>query len=156
MLHSFQTQNGDPYNPKEGMIYGVPLLITPLPFLSEYGLEDGKNCYILNFDCSNVDEIAKKITKKPKGKVKIPEDIYGKLLAPGKSTYKQQLESRWLVEATNKYFTTQTSDNELCAIHNVDRYIPEPGEQWETSFARKETLYHNGFVNVIKEVKKEE
>ena len=130
--------------------------------MSEYGLEDGKNCYILDFDCSNVNEIAKKITKIPKEKVKLPEDIYSKLLHSGKSTYKQQLNSRFLVEATSKYIITNTSDNELCEIRNIenntnkDRYIPEPGERWETSFSRKELLYRQGFVNVIKEIKEGE
>ena len=118
-------------------------------------MENGKNCYILNFDCSNVNDIAKKITKIPKAKVKLPEDIYGKILAPGKSTYKEQQESRWLVEATNQYFLTNTSDNELCKIHNKDRYVPEPGEQWETNYERKEILYRQGFIKVIKEIKEE-
>ena len=118
-------------------------------------MEDGKNCYILQFDCSNVNDIAKKITKIPKEKVKLPEDIYGKLLAPSKSTYKEKQDSRWLVEATNKYEHTKTSDVELCRLNGVDRYIPKAGYQWETSYERKETLYHNGFIKVIKEIKEE-
>ncbi len=118
-------------------------------------MEDGKNCYILEFDCSNVNDIAKKITKIPKEKVKLEEDIYGKLLAPSKSTYKAKLDSRWLVEATNKYERTNTSDVELCRLHNVDRYIPKAGYQWEISYERKETLYHNGFIKVIKQIKEE-
>lgn len=140
------------------MLYNVPVIVTPLPFLEEYGIEDGKNCYILKFDCSNVDDIAKKIAKFPKFKMKLPEDIYGKLLAPGKSTYKQQINSRYIVEATSRYMLTNTSDNELCAIRNVenntnnDRYVPEPGEQWETSYSRKEILYRQGFIKVIKEI----
>lgn len=133
----------------------MPLIITPLPFLSEYGLEDGKNCYILNFDCSNVNEIAKKITKVPKFKMKLPEDIYGKLLAPGKSTYKAKQNSRWLVEATSKYELTRTSDNELAVLNNKDRYIPNQGYRWETSFDRKEKLLRTGFIKVIKEIKEE-
>ena len=120
--------------------------------MGEYGLEDGKNCYILEFDCSNVDDVAKKITKKPKGKVKLPEDIYNTILVPGKSTYKQQINRRYIVEATSKYVITNTSDNELCAIHNRERYVPEPGERWETSHSRKEILYRQGFIKVIKEI----
>lgn len=118
-------------------------------------MEDGKNCYILEFDCSNVNDIAKKITKIPKEKVKLPEDIYRKILAPSKSTYKEKQDSRWLVAATTKYVNTRTSDNELCRLHNVDRYVPEPGYKWETSYERKEQLYHNGFVQVIKQIKEE-
>ena len=119
-------------------------------------MEDGKNCYILNFDCSNVNDIAKKITNVPKGKVKLPEDIYGKLLAPSKSTYKAQLDSRWLVEATNQYQLTKTSDNELAALNDKERYIPVEGYRWETSFERKEKLLRTGFIKVVKEIKKEE
>lgn len=118
-------------------------------------MEDGKNCYILEFDCSNVNDIAKKITKIPKEKVKLPEDIYGKLLAPSKSTYKEKRDSRWLVEATSKYERKKTSDVELCRLYGVDRYIPKTGYQWETSYERKETLYHSGFIKVIKEIKEE-
>lgn len=118
-------------------------------------MEDGKNCYILNFDCSNVNDIAKKITKIPKEKVKLPEDIYGKLLAPSKSTYKAQLNSRWLVEATNQYQLTKTSDNELAALNDKERYIPVEGYRWETSFERKEKLLRAGFIKVIKEIKEE-
>lgn len=133
----------------------MPVVVTPLPFLQEYGIEDGKNCYILKFDCSNIDEVAKKMTKIPKFIMKLPEDIYGKLLAPSKSTYQEKLSSRWLVAATDKYFLTRTGDSELSRIHKVDKYIPNVGEQWEVSFKRKKILYHDGFVNVIKEIKEE-
>ena len=116
-------------------------------------MKDGENCYILNFDCSNVNEVAKKLRNKPKGKVKLPEDIYKKLLAPSKSTYIQRINSKWLVKATSKYFLTRTSDNELAALNNVDRFIPEPGYTWETSYERKEILLKNEFIEVVKEIK---
>ena len=92
----------------------------------------------------------------PKFKFKIPEDIYGGILAPSKSTYQKQLNSWWLVEATVKYENTRTSDNDLCKIHNVERYIPKAGERWEVPYSRKDKLYRAGFVNVIKEIKEEE
>ena len=116
-------------------------------------MKDGENCYILKFDCSNVNEVAKKLANKPKKKVKLPEDIYKKILAPGKSTYIQKINSKWLVKATNKYFLTRTSDNELARINNVDRFIPEPGYTWETSYERKEILLKNEFIEVVKEIK---
>lgn len=134
----------------------MPTIVTPLPFLEEYGMKHGENCYVLEFDCSNVNEIAKNITKIPKGKVKIPEDIYGKLLAPSKSIYKCQLDTKWLVEATNKYQLTNTSDNGLAILNNKKRYIPVEGYRWGVDFSRKENLVRNGFVKVVKEIKKEE
>ncbi len=92
----------------------------------------------------------------PKFKFNIPEDIYGEILAPSKSTYQEQLNSWWEVEATTKYKNTGTSDNDLCKIHNKNRYVPEPGEKWKVPYSRKEKLYHAGFVNVVKEIKEEE
>lgn len=124
--------------------------------MEEYGIKDGINAYIVNFDCSNINEVAKKMVNVPKFEFNIPQDIYEKILAPSKSTYQKQLNSWWEVEATAKYENTRTSDNDLCKIHNKDRYIPKPGEKWEVPYSRKEKLYHAGFVNVIREIKEEE
>lgn len=118
-------------------------------------MEDGKNCYILNFDCNNVNEIAKKIANIPKSKVKLPEDIYGKLLYKSKSAYVNELNSRYLVEATNKYTETNTSDNGLCQMFNKSRYIPEKGFQWIVNYLRMKKLLACGFVKVIKKINEE-
>ncbi len=109
---NFRTRSGDPYSIKEAYFYNVPTIVTPLPFLEEYGIKDGKNAYIVNFDCSNINDVAKKMLNIPKFKFNIPEDIYGEILAPSKSTYQEQLNSRWEVEATTKYKNTGTSDND--------------------------------------------
>ena len=61
---------------------------------------------------------------------------------------------RYIVEATERYISTNTSDNELSNQKGV-RYVPQAGEKWEVSFERKEKLVDLGFVTVIEEVKEE-
>lgn len=135
-------------------MYNVPVIVTPLPFLEEKGYKDGVNCHILKFDCSNADEIAQRLKKgKLKFKWTIPEDNYKSILYPGKSKYQERKKIRCEVEATAKYFITRTHDVELSVIKNKNRYIPEIGEKWETSWKRAHDLERKGFVNIIKEIK---
>ena len=68
--------------------------MTPLPYLEEIGVKDGENCYIVNFDCSNIDEVAKKVTKKPKFKFEKLKDGYDTILAKGKSKYLEDLKTK--------------------------------------------------------------
>lgn len=134
-------------------MYNVPVVVTPLPFLKEKGYVDGENCYIIEFDCSNINEVAKKMKKRPKFNWTVPDDNYISILFPGKSTYQEKKKYRCEVEATAKYFITRTHDVELSIIKNVSRYIPEVGEKWETSYDRAHDLERKGFVNIIKEIK---
>ena len=145
---------GDPYSCGEASGYNVPIIVTPLPFLEEKGYKDGVNCHILKFDCSNADEIAKRLKDgKLKFKWNIPDDNYKSILFPGKSKYQERKRTRCEVEATTKYFITRTHDVELSIIKNVNRYIPEVGDKWETSYERAQALQNKGFVNTIREIK---
>jgi hypothetical protein len=78
------------YSINEMLYRNKPVIVTPLHYLDELGIKDGVNCYILEKDCSNVYDIAKKITKIPKFKFKQLEDTYDKLLIKSKSHYKPQ------------------------------------------------------------------
>lgn len=152
-LAQFSDTEGDPYSCGEASMYNVPILVTPLPFLEEKGYVDGKNCYILEFDCSNADAVAKKIKKRPKFKWTVPDDNYSSILCPGKSKYKDKQDYICLVQATAKYEVTRTHDVELSAIKEVPRYIPVHGESWETNYERAHQLERTGFVNILKETK---
>lgn len=70
------------------MYRNIPVIVTPLPYLKEIGVEDGKNSYIVDFDCKNVEEVAKKITNKPKFEFKRLDDIYDKILKKSTNQYK--------------------------------------------------------------------
>ena len=132
----------------------MPIVVTPLPFLEEKGYKDGVNCHIVEFDCSNVDEIAKRLKKgKLKFKWNIPDDNYKSILYPGKSYYKEMQSYRAKVKAMNKYEVMRTHDSELSVRNNVARYIPVAGEDWETSYERAKYLEGKGFVEVIEVIK---
>ena len=142
------------YTINEALGYGVPIVVTPLSILKELPITDNEHL-ILDWNCNNVDEIARQIFEKEVKPFKYipPEDEWNKLLAEGKSTYKEEKEMKYLVEATNKYEKTGNWDNKLSEQKGIDKYIPKAGEQWEVDFDRKEKLEDLGYVKVVKEIK---
>lgn len=104
------------YTINEALYRNKPVIVTPLPYLEEIGVEDGLNAYIMDFDCSNINDIVKKITKVPKFQFKRLEDNYDKLLKPSKSSYKDYLKERVNCEAI-QHFTLGRFDE----LENVVR-----------------------------------
>ncbi len=88
------------YTINEALYRNIPVIVTPLPYLDEIGVKDGVNCYIVNFDCSNVKEVAEKITTIPKFKFKHLEDSYDDIFTNKKSHYTKDLETMVEVECT--------------------------------------------------------
>ena len=80
------------------------------------------------------------------------DDNWKELLEKEKSKYKEEMNMRYLVKATNKYEKTNNHDIELSKQKGVDKYIPKEGEQWEVDFARKEKLVELGYVTEVKEI----
>ena len=78
------------YTINEALYRNKPVIVTPLPYLKEIGVEHGKNAYILNFDCSNIDEIVEKIKDIPKFNFKKLEDKYNEIIVKGKSRYEEE------------------------------------------------------------------
>ena len=83
------------YTTNEATGYGVPIVTTPLSVYNEFTNITDNERLILDWDCSNVDEIAKQIFEK---KVKPfqydpPIDEWDKVLAKGKSTYQKDLKT---------------------------------------------------------------
>ena len=83
--------SGLSYTINEFLYRNIPVIVTPLPYLDEIGVKDGVNSYIVNFDCSNVDEVAKKITNKLDFNFKKLYDSYDNIWAEGKSHFKEEI-----------------------------------------------------------------
>lgn len=96
----------------EGLSYAInemlyrnkPVIVTPLPYLEEIGVKDGVNAYIMEFDCSNVDDIVKKIKNIPKFEFKKLNDDYSKILCNEKSHYEEDLKKRVTCICKRKYY----------------------------------------------------
>lgn len=140
------------YTLNEGLGYGVPIIATPLSILKELPITDNEKI-ILNWDCSNVDEVAAQVFEK---KIKsftyeIPEDGWSELLFNKKSTYKEDREKTYLVRATRKWLEYSLALNEIGKI-------PEEGYEFKVDGNRLEELidnpYNQTFIEIIKEIKK--
>ena len=143
------------YTINEALGYGVPIVTTPLSILKELPITDNEYI-VLDWNCENVDEVARQIFEKKVNKFNYnpPEDSWEDFLIKDKSNYEEEKVMRFLVEATDKYTLTNTSDNELSQIKG-ERYVPKKGEQWEVEFDRKEKLIDLGYVKLVGEVKDE-
>lgn len=75
------------YSINEALYRNIPVIVTPLPYLKEIGMKDKVNGYIMEFDCSNINDIVNNITNIPKFEFRHLKDSYSKLLAKGKSKY---------------------------------------------------------------------
>lgn len=140
------------YTINEALGYGVPIVITSLSILKELPITNNEHL-VCNWDMSNADEVAKEIFERKINKFNYepPKDNWEALLIKEKSTYKEEKNMRYLVEATDKYITTNKFDGELSAIKGT-KYFPQKGEQWEVSYERKEKLVELGFATVVKEI----
>ena len=126
------------YTINEALYRDIPVIVTPLPYLEEIGVRDGENCYIVNFDCSNVDEVAKKIEKKPKFKFEKLKDSYDTILAKGKSQYQEELKTMHQVECT----VTDFYDLEQKTLRNKH-------DIWFTNKLRADHLVSLGLVKIL-------
>ena len=140
------------YTINEALGYEVPIVTTPLSILKELPITDNEHI-VLEYDCSNVDEVARQIFEKEIKDFKYdpPKDSWEDFLLKEKSNYEEEKKMKFLVEATEKYTRTNTSDNGLSAVKG-NRYVPKQGEQWEVDYERKERLVELGFVTVVKEI----
>lgn len=142
---------GYSYTIVETLSVGTPLLYTPVPSIIEAGLSDQD--IRLEFDMSNIDEVADRIVqmyeKKKKRKCSYVknDDRYGEYLAEGKKDYKG--EEKMLIKAKRDYFDNEKKKNILT------------GEVYEVSEERAEVICNAGFaervqVKVKKSKKKQE
>lgn len=95
----------------EALYRNKPVIVTPLPYLKEIGVENGKNAYILNFDCSNIEDIVKNIKNIPKFNFKPLEDKYGEIFAKSKSKYEEYKNKMVKVRCVKCYSDLELGEN---------------------------------------------
>lgn len=140
------------YTINESLYRNIPVIVTPLPYLKEIGVKDGKNAWILNFDLSNMDYVVNNITKKLDFNFKRLDDIYDELLSHTPSHFMEDKIMKVKVEALDTYKNNNRLDKEL-------NRIPEPGEQFEVTKERLNILMGNNkdglvFVKIIEPTNK--
>lgn len=131
------------YTINEFLYRNIPVIVTPLPYLEEIGVKDGENAYIVEFDCSNIDEVAKKITKKPKFKFEHLPDSYDDIFTKKKSHYAKDMETMVEIECIYPFGFL---DMETGAMRTK-------GERWLTNRVRAYELASNpkNIVRILKE-----
>ena len=139
------------YSINEMLFRNKPVIVTPLPYLDEIGVKDGLNAYIMKFDCSNVEDIVKKITNIPKFEYKKFTDSYDKIFVKSKSSYEPEEDKRYLVRATRQWMIDSLIDTDL-------GFMPEEGYEYEVNEDRLDVLlgnnpYRSKYVEVVKEIK---
>lgn len=77
------------YTMNEALGYGVPVVTTPLSVVKELPIDDNMRIE-LEYNCSNVDDVARQIFEKKVKPFKYtpPKDNWDKILEPGESDYK--------------------------------------------------------------------
>ena len=131
------------YTLNEALYRNIPIITTPLPYLDEIGVKDGLNAYIMEYDCSNIDEIVKNITNIPKFEFKQLEDRYDEILAKSKSRYKEDLKTMVEVKCIMDYDDIQ-----------LGRMIRK-GEIYKVDKVRAEYLRDNKAVEILEQPKEE-
>lgn len=119
------------YTMIESLLLNVPVIVTPWACLKELNITNDYG-FILPFDMTNipVDEI---YNKKFNFKYNLKPDNWNQILELSKSTYTEELNSIYTVEALSAYQNNKLVDAEL-------GHIPEPGEVWDVSKERFDLL----------------
>lgn len=139
------------YTTNEANGYGVPIVTTPLSIYKELPVTDNERI-VLEWDCKNVDEIARLIFEKKVESFEYipPEDEWDKLLVKNKSTYEEEKKMKIKVEALDTYEKYNVTDNVLGRV-------PKTGEQFIVTKERLDILLGDNdnnrvYVKVIEPV----
>ena len=87
----------------ETLYRNIPMIVTPLPYLKEIGVQDNKNAYIVKFDGSNIKEVVQKLKNKPEFEFKQLKDDYKRILVKSKSKYKADKNKKVIVKCIVEY-----------------------------------------------------
>lgn len=130
------------YTINEALGYGVPIVTTPLSITKELPISDNERIE-LNWDCSNVDDVAKQIFEKnvKPFEYNIPKDDWNKILAKGKSTYKYDPNEIVNVQCIKKYYDLE-----------LQKYI-EVNDVLQIKRERAEYLQELNLAKIINEIK---
>ena len=119
------------YTMIESLLLNVPVIVTPWDCLKELNITNEYG-FILPFDMTNI-PVNEIYNKKFNFKYNLKPDNWDKILELSKSTYKEELNSIYTVEALSTYQNNKLVDAEL-------GHIPEPGEVWDVSKERFDLL----------------
>lgn len=141
------------YTINESLYRNIPVIVTPLPYLEEIGVKDGKNAWVLNFDCSNMQHIIDNIYNIPKFEFKKLKDRYDELLSHKPSHFKEDKVMKVEVEALDTYEKFNVTDSEL-------KRVPKAGERFNITKERLNILLGNNangrvYVKIVEPVKED-
>lgn len=119
------------YTMIESLLLNVPVIVTPWACLKELNITNEYG-FILPFDMSNI-PVEEIYNKEFNFKYNLKPDIWDKLIASSKSTYKEELESKYVVEALKTYQDRNLKDIQLGVI-------PSPGSRWTVTKDRLDLL----------------
>lgn len=125
------------YSLNEALGYGVRIVRTPLSVAKELKIPE-KAELVLNYDCSNVDEIAEKIFEpKQEFAYKPPKDGWEKFLVKKPSTYTFKAE-KVLIKPVRAYYDLELGRN----VSNWDK-------PWEVDVERAKELYKKHLIRML-------
>ena len=125
------------YSINEALGYGVRIVRTPFSVAKELRIPKQAEL-VLDWDCSNVDEIAKKIFEpKQDFAYKPPKDGWNKFLVKKPSTYTYN-DEKVLIKPIRAYYDMQLGQN-------VSGWTPA----WEVDLDRAKELVDKGLVRVL-------
>lgn len=140
------------YTLNEALYRNIPILCTPLPYLEEIGVKDGINSYILDFDCSNVEELVSKIDKIPKFTFKQLEDNYKNILVNSKSKYEEERNMKVKVKALINFYDMESKEDKFKDLSQVNKDGTPARESqniWICSKERADYLVEHKAVEII-------
>lgn len=131
------------YTINEFLYRNKPVIVTPLPYLEEIGIKDGVNSYIVNFNCDNVEEVAKRITKIPQFKFNHLNDSYNHIWVASKSHYEEDLKMLKRIEV-------------LKVFDDKDKIRRKAGDIMILPTDRAEKLIDRGLAKLIEDIQEVE
>lgn len=140
------------YSVVEALSVGTPVIVTDLPVFKEIGVNE-TNSIKLSLEMDNI-PINEIYNKEFNFKYTPKKDNWNTIFEPGPSTYQEELNTAYRVEALKTYQEENIKDSEL-------NRIPNRGEQWETSKERLDILlgdnkYRKPMVKLVGTRKKNE
>ena len=119
------------YTMIESLALGIPVIVTPWKCLKELDIDE-RYGFILPFDMKDI-PVNDIYEKEFNFKYEPKPDIWNELLEPGESTYPQEKNAKYIVEALKTYQNKNYKDAEL-------GLIPSPGFRWTVTKDRLDLL----------------
>ncbi len=137
------------YTMIESLLLNVPVIVTPWACLKELDITEEYG-FILPFDMEDI-PVKDIYNKEFNFKYKLIPDTWNKIIEPSKSTYQEELNAKYIVEALKTYQDRNFKDAQL-------GIIPSPGSRWTVTKDRLDLLLgenenQEAYVKLIKIVK---